>query len=40
MPAELFIVVLVEGIFGIDFGRRTWRQKEWIRRMGCPPDGE
>ena len=40
MTTEMFIVLFVVGIFGVDIGRRTWRQTEWKRRMRCPPDEE
>jgi hypothetical protein len=40
MSAELFIVLLVVGIFGVDIGRRVWRQTEWKRRKRWPPDGD
>jgi hypothetical protein len=30
--AAVFIVVLVVGIFAVDFIRRWWRDTEWKRR--------
>jgi len=33
-----FIVLLIVGIFAVDFGRRWWRENEWKRRFSKPDD--
>jgi hypothetical protein len=32
VEATVFIIVLLVGIFVVDFGRRRWRENEWQRR--------
>jgi len=32
VTAELFVALVIVGIFVVDIGRRWWRENEWKRR--------
>jgi hypothetical protein len=40
VPAIVFIVLLVIGVFAFDLGKRWWQENEWRRRWRRKDDDE